>query len=118
MQSSGRMQNILTSSGPLIIVVPFNYHHREMSAALRLAHDLNLYHRLDSSIILSSEAVTASAETLNQGNVVAIGNDASLVLRQRGGPWTSAPSFSMLLAPEKSHGPPVLDRPGLGWSQQ
>jgi hypothetical protein len=114
MQSSGRMQNILTSSGSLVIVVPFNYHHREMSAALRLAHDLNLYHRLDSSIILSSEAVTAPEETLNQGNVVVIGNDASLALRQRGGPWTFAPSFSALLARGRSYGPPVLNRPGLG----
>lgn len=49
-----------------------------MSVALRFAHDLALYHRLDAEIITSSEAILPGA--LGPGNVVVIGNDASLAL--------------------------------------
>ncbi|KAG7452898.1 uncharacterized protein BT62DRAFT_989922 [Guyanagaster necrorhizus] len=76
-QLSGRMQTVLSSNGPLVLVIPddTDTYRQEFSVAQRIAHDLGLYHRLDTEIIRSSEA--SDAEFLSQGNIVAIGNEAS-----------------------------------------
>lgn len=73
-----RMQDILTSPGPIIFVVPDVMPSRELSVALRIAHDLNLYHRLDAEIILESKALSLlEGERLPCSNLVFIGTPAS-----------------------------------------
>ncbi|KAF9036995.1 hypothetical protein BDZ89DRAFT_1061691 [Hymenopellis radicata] len=78
-QASGRIQSVLSSNGPITLVIPDDGHTHEMNVALRIAHDLELYHRLDSEIIRSSEAF--KNDLLGQGNVVVIGNDAAFSAR-------------------------------------
>ncbi|KAJ7582507.1 hypothetical protein C8J56DRAFT_954942 [Mycena floridula] len=102
-QSSGRIQTILSSPGPLLLVVPDDNHQREMSVALRIAHDLNTYHKLDTNIITSSEALTVDDKILNQGNIVVVGNEASQAIGQR---------FSLDL--QKSQIAPYFSKPGMG----
>lgn len=97
------MQNILQSSGPILLVIPDEAHSQEMSVALRIAHDLNTYHKLDANIITSSEA---AAENLNQGNIIAIGNEASACMR------------GLMLNTVHECFTPVLDGPGLGSFRQ
>lgn len=81
MQSSGRMQLILESAAPLILVIPDENRIQELSAALRIAHDLHKFHRIDSEIVLSSEASKRIHDnTMSQGNLVIVGDvDASLI---------------------------------------
>ncbi len=93
-QASGRIQAVLSSNGPITLVIPDDNHTHEMNVALRIAHDLELYHRLDSEIIRSSEAF--ENDSLSQGNVVVIGNDASF-------------SAQMKCVPQRP-----LDGPGIG----
>lgn len=72
-QSFGRVQTLLNSIGPLVLVVPqADATSYEMSIALRIAHDLNAYLRLDTTIVTDIDA-----EVLNQGNIVVIGNGVS-----------------------------------------
>jgi len=97
LQLSGRMQTILSSDrpAPIVFIVPdpaldpesrpsWTTSHA-MSVALRLAHDLLLYHRLDSEIILNSEVnfgpESASASVLGRGNIVVVGNQAAFGLQ-------------------------------------
>ncbi|KAK0197474.1 hypothetical protein F5146DRAFT_48465 [Armillaria mellea] len=81
-QLSGRMQAILSSNGPIVLVIPDDTgtYPQELSVARRIAHDLGLYHRLDTEIIRSSEAF--DPDFLSQGNIVAIGNEASASFMQ------------------------------------
>ncbi|KAF5373151.1 hypothetical protein D9758_001792 [Tetrapyrgos nigripes] len=78
-QLSGRMQTILASKGPIALVIPDVSHDQELSVALRIAHDLHTYHRIDSAIIQSSEVFTT--DVVNEGNVVVIGNGAAAQLK-------------------------------------
>ncbi|KAJ3806599.1 hypothetical protein F5876DRAFT_90994 [Lentinula aff. lateritia] len=96
LQLSGRMQTVLSSyssvdgselmgSAPLVFVVPDAVLDLEsgptetpshaMSIALRLSHDLLLYHRLDSEIMINSEVDIALlkpefASAFSKGNVI------------------------------------------------
>jgi len=99
LQSSGRMQTILSSKTPLALVIPDESHSQELSIALRIAHDLHLYHRLDCAIIQSSEVFTS--DTLDGGNVVVVGNGAATHLRN---------SFEIRNPPPEQ----PLDIPGIG----
>ncbi|KAJ3865929.1 hypothetical protein EV359DRAFT_72120 [Lentinula novae-zelandiae] len=104
LQLSGRMQTVLSSSNsrddselmgpaPLVFVVPEAVLDLEsgstshaMSIALRLSHDLLLYHRLDSEIMINSEVNTALlkpefASAFSKGNVIVVGNEAALELQ-------------------------------------
>ncbi|THV08034.1 hypothetical protein K435DRAFT_815267 [Dendrothele bispora CBS 962.96] len=78
-QSSGRMQAIISTKAPISLVIPDEHHSQELSIALRIAHDLHTYHRLDCAIIQSSEVFTSGI--LNEGNVVVVGNGAAEQLR-------------------------------------
>ena len=74
LQRSGRLQSILTTSAPFIIVVPSKESSRTLSAALQIAHDLDLYHRLDSEIIDDEEAMSRlDANGLGTGNIILLG---------------------------------------------
>ncbi|KAJ4501748.1 hypothetical protein C8R41DRAFT_862291 [Lentinula lateritia] len=104
LQLSGRMQTVLSSSNsrddselmgpaPLVFVVPDAVLDLEsgstshaMSIALRLSHDLLLYHRLDSEIMINSEVNIALlkpefASAFSKGNVIVVGNEAALELQ-------------------------------------
>ncbi|KII88901.1 hypothetical protein PLICRDRAFT_175154 [Plicaturopsis crispa FD-325 SS-3] len=76
-QESGRIQTTLTSTGPHVLVVPDDSEGtRALSVALRIAHDLDIYHRLDAEIIQSSVALQRLQDglSLGPGNVIVIGN--------------------------------------------
>lgn len=67
------MQSLLASIGPLVLVVPHDDpRSHEMSVALRIAHDLNTYHKFDASIVTNIDI-----DVLNLGNIVVIGNGAA-----------------------------------------
>ncbi|KAI0371785.1 hypothetical protein BV20DRAFT_1066969 [Pilatotrama ljubarskyi] len=71
---SGRMASVLTSAGPLAIVIPTKQQSPELSAALRLAHNLNVYHKLDAEILDDQEALQRFQEASPpSGNVIVIG---------------------------------------------
>lgn len=71
-QPSGRMLNILTSSGPLTIVCPNRTTY--LSAALRLARDLDTYHKLSAEIMEADSAIEHELNgTLGSGNLVILG---------------------------------------------
>lgn len=74
----GRMQGILSSKGPITIVISNEEAKRELSVALRFAHILHIYHRLDSSVITESTALEKSQScSWRSGNIVAIGKPSS-----------------------------------------
>lgn len=83
-QPSGRLSAILTSSGPLQIVIPA-HDPRHLSAATRLAHSLDVYHKIDASILEAKEVQDLSR--LSAANVVLItdGNDGLLAELLAGG---------------------------------
>ena len=71
---SSRIQAILTSTVPIQIVVPERGPTRELSAALRLAHTLDVYHKLHVDIVDSAEALNNIRDgTFSPGNVIVIG---------------------------------------------
>ncbi|KAJ8699615.1 hypothetical protein PTI98_002711 [Pleurotus ostreatus] len=86
----GRAQLILTSNAPLTIVVPPNAVH-ELSIALRIAHILEVYHKLDTSILTFSEYALTNSDT-PPGNLVLIGNTAApsvkWLLQKSPTPWS------------------------------
>ena len=53
-QPSGRLSLILSSRGPLLFVIPDD--DLSLSYALRLAHDLDTFHKLDVEILTDTEA--------------------------------------------------------------
>ncbi|KAF7983084.1 hypothetical protein HWV62_24005 [Athelia sp. TMB] len=74
-QLSGRMQEILSTSAPLVLVISDEPSSHTLSLALRIAHDLNKYHKLDSEILRGSEALAlAEANRLGRGNIVVLGD--------------------------------------------
>jgi len=78
-----RIQNILSSPDSIVFVVSDDTKSRGLSVALRLAHDLHVYHRLDSEIMAQSKAqVLLETGGLPPGNLVYIG-DPSSVFAQR-----------------------------------
>lgn len=87
---SGRIQTILTSPMPIQIIIPQRSPSRERSAALRLAHILNVYHKLDVDIVDGDEALSNIHDgTFTPGNVIAIGD-------------TRAPLIQHLLAEKRT----------------
>lgn len=73
-QHSGRIQAILNSPAPLTIVIPSKASNHFLSAALRIAHDLDLYLRLDSEIVDDEEAMhRLQNDNLGGGNIVVLG---------------------------------------------
>lgn len=77
-QASARIQSFLSTDAPFHLVVLDNSSSRDVSMALRIAHDLNAYHRLDAEIILGNEAFQDRlADGSATGNILIIGNTAS-----------------------------------------
>lgn len=73
-RSYGPMIRLLASAGPVTIVIGKSASKRHASLARRYAHDLRVYHRLDSVIVNDKTALHAVAEgTLSPGSVVVIG---------------------------------------------
>ena len=73
MQLSGRLSAILTSATPLTIIIPSLAHADALSAAVRLAHALNVYQKLDSEIVADTEALhRLNSGHLSLGNIVVI----------------------------------------------
>ncbi|KAM5531823.1 hypothetical protein V8D89_014522 [Ganoderma adspersum] len=70
---TGRISNVLSSTSPITIVVPSRSPSPELSAALRIAHNLNVYHKLDAAIIDDHEAARAVRDgSLASGNLVVL----------------------------------------------
>ncbi|TFK42788.1 hypothetical protein BDQ12DRAFT_293178 [Crucibulum laeve] len=102
-QPPSRLQSILTSDGPIVLVVSDETQPREMSMALRIAHDLHLYHRLDAEILRKQEYADITPEDnsrVHRGNVVIIGTFSSplvqRVLREGRTPFVSQHSRMLL----------------------
>lgn len=81
-QPPNRIQSILSSSASLTIVIPSDSHSLELSVALRAAHDLNAYHRIDAEIVTDSEALMRSrTSSWADGNIIFIGTSSSPFVR-------------------------------------
>jgi hypothetical protein len=82
-QPSGRFQLVLSSSAPILLVVPdASSSSHETSIAVRIAHDLHKYHRIDTELITSAEALhRATNDTLDMGNLVIVGNARDVFTR-------------------------------------
>ena len=77
-QPPGRIQSILSTTGPISIIISDALQRQEFSVALRIAHILLLYHRLDSEIVTESIASERNREgTWGRGNAVFIGQPSS-----------------------------------------
>ncbi|KAL0578240.1 hypothetical protein V5O48_003735 [Marasmius crinis-equi] len=99
-QRSGRVQTILSADhAPLVFVVPDKNNERELSVALRAAHDLQIYHRLDAEILRDTEV----SSSIGLGNLVVVGNDAALAIKRTFGESSV-----------KKPTPGNVDGPGLG----
>lgn len=73
-----RIQTILTSPAPITLLAANEMIAENLSVALRIAHDLHLYHKLDSEIITESVALHRSQHgSWPAGNVVFIGTASS-----------------------------------------
>ncbi|KAH9951491.1 hypothetical protein B0H21DRAFT_818527 [Amylocystis lapponica] len=78
---AGRLSAILTSATPLTIVVP-TAHSRVLSAATRIAHALNVYHKLDAEIVDDNTAMRRlGAGAVGLGNIVVLGGAKGVFLR-------------------------------------
>lgn len=111
-QLSGRMETVLSTAAPLQLVVPDGMPIQKLSIALRFAHDLNKYHKLDSEIIQSSEAMQrAQRGHLSSGNIIVIGDPQSpfsqWCFTQQGS------AFDVSITPPQLNGRP-LDDPSQG----
>ncbi|KDQ60583.1 hypothetical protein JAAARDRAFT_76873 [Jaapia argillacea MUCL 33604] len=75
LQASGRFSAIFTSNASLVLVVPSStLESRALSVALRVAHDLALFHKLDVDILSDSEIMEkVRGDALGGGNVIVIG---------------------------------------------
>lgn len=92
-QPSGRLANILSSPAPLTLIIPDSAPPTTFSAALRIAHDLDVYHRLDSEIIDASAALERlETSTMGVGNLVLFGGPenefTTSLLQQRKTPFS------------------------------
>ncbi|TCD68231.1 hypothetical protein EIP91_011300 [Steccherinum ochraceum] len=74
--STGRLLNILSSSTPIAIVIPDEPTVSENLAARRLAHDLDLYHKLDAYILHASEA-TSNDSNFSEGHLIVLGGKSN-----------------------------------------
>jgi len=82
-QPPSRLQQILSSRNHIVFVVPDDPHSRELSVALRIAHDLNVHHRLDAEILLESEVLPLSGlDSWSEGNIVFIGKPSSVLVQR------------------------------------
>ena len=82
LQAPPRLQAILMSPHALVCIIPDASPFREMSLALRLSHDLLLYHRLDVRIILESDALRVMGTNgFPSGNIVYIGHPSTTFVR-------------------------------------
>lgn len=69
-QPSGRLSLILSSKGPLLLVIP-DEDDLSLSYALRLAHDLDTFHKLDVEILTDTEANSLLEDgSLGPSNIV------------------------------------------------
>ncbi|TFK46034.1 hypothetical protein OE88DRAFT_1729383 [Heliocybe sulcata] len=121
-QPSGRMSIALSSRGPFLLVIPDATSGRPLSVATRLAHALNLYHKLDAEIITDDEMMDrAERDTIDAVNLVVIG-DVSMdfikwymgrrdtpfaiengSLRLQGRPFIQGSRGAIFLQPNPSH---------------
>ncbi|KAG8217230.1 hypothetical protein J3R82DRAFT_5317 [Butyriboletus roseoflavus] len=90
-----RLQAILSTQAPLTLLVPSLAPCPELSAALRIAHALHLFHVLDAQIVSVSEIETTHVPIgIYEGNLVVIGcAETPLVqrwLERAGGTWSYA----------------------------
>ncbi|THH31747.1 hypothetical protein EUX98_g2437 [Antrodiella citrinella] len=75
---TGRLSNILTTLGSINIVIPDAPTPSALSVAKRIAHDLNLYHKLDTDVLYASEASARLQQgSLGPGNVVVVGGSTN-----------------------------------------
>jgi hypothetical protein len=91
---------MLNTDGPLTLIYTTGDDHT-LSIAQRIAHDLLLFHRLDTQLLTSAEALVRKQKgTFGIGNIVVIGNPSSLDIRDlmSGGrtPVTADPSNGRL----------------------
>ncbi|KAK1229074.1 hypothetical protein PQX77_007890 [Marasmius sp. AFHP31] len=107
-QRSGRVQTILSSDhAPLVFVIPDEDNERELSLSLRIAHDLQIYHRLDAEILLDTEI----SDKVGLGNLVVIGKRAASTL---GANFNQDQTGLDSKGFEIKSPPGSLDAPGLG----
>jgi len=106
------MQRILASTGFLTLVIPDRKNHHALSVALRIAHDLNTYHKLDAEIIESSE--TTDTSKLLHGDVVVIGNKASELFGENVRAARSPLEATEHQVVINGNTEPALKQPGLG----
>ncbi|KAJ7236724.1 hypothetical protein B0H12DRAFT_124090 [Mycena haematopus] len=112
-QASGRIQSFLSTDAPFHLVVLNNSGSRDVSLALRIAHDLNAYHRLDVEIILGHKSFRERLADNRGvvGNILIIGNTASPSLASMlENPQTPFRSENNVLMFKDE----VLDEPGQG----
>jgi hypothetical protein len=81
-QHSGRIQSILTTSGTIQIAIPSSDEHA-LSIALRIAHDLDTYHKLDAEIMTHTDAeIRQGSGVLEPGNLILIGTPNEPFIRE------------------------------------
>lgn len=74
----GRMSNILLTAAPFVVVVRDTTSSNILSAALRMVHSLNVYHKLDAEIIDDGEAVRRfNTGVLELANIIILGDPSS-----------------------------------------
>ncbi|KAI0085425.1 hypothetical protein BDY19DRAFT_896611 [Irpex rosettiformis] len=82
-QPSGRISRILSSNGPLLFVIPDEDNQYYAHAAIRLAHDLDVFHKLSAEILNDAEASKRLEKgTLGTGNIVTIGNSGNVFTKR------------------------------------
>ena len=82
-QPPSRLQQILSSRNHMVFIVPDVPQSRELSVALRIAHDLNVHHRLDAEILLESEVLPLlGLDSWSESNIVFIGKPSSTLVQQ------------------------------------
>lgn len=75
------MSNILLSAGPIHVVISSKEHPSSLSAATRLAHALNVYHKLDVSILDAAEALSSLERgSLGESNMIILGDSSNALL--------------------------------------
>lgn len=82
-QITGRMSLILNSRAPLLFIVSDKADTHALQAALRLAHSLNVYHKLDANIVAADEVPHIPPEALSNASIVAIGGAENSFLKDK-----------------------------------
>ncbi|KAJ7684731.1 hypothetical protein DFH06DRAFT_1277353 [Mycena polygramma] len=111
-QASARAQSFLSTTAPFRLVVLDDSRRPDLSLALRIAHDLNAYHRLDAEVIPSYKHFQERlSKNTVAGNILIIGNTVSPSLANMlESPKTPFHSENGLLTLKDT----LLDEPGLG----